>query len=196
MILLISIFFPNPLKIFIYKKFLGWKIGKNVHIGMSYINVDNLIFHDNVTIGHFNIIKKLKKIEMGQNSGMFNFNEISGGEKEWENYFVTDHDCKITSKHHFDAGGGIQIGFDVIFAGCYSQVWTHELNFKTHLLITRPVIIGSNIYIGSKVGLSPGTSIPSHSVIAMGSIVPRKIDCDEWSLIAGNPAEFKKNINH
>jgi acetyltransferase-like isoleucine patch superfamily enzyme len=195
-ILILTILLPNAIKIAIYRKLFSWSIGKNVKVGISFISAQSVELDDGVKIGHFNIIKNLRCLKMGNDSSILNFNHFNHGKKEWINSFECGEKCSITSHHYFDCSGGIAIGDDIIFAGKSSQLWTHELNFNTHKLIIKSIDIGSNIYFGSSVLISPGSRIPSHCIIALGSVIPSKLSCDEWSLIAGNPAIFKKTLKN
>lgn len=187
--LLLIIFFPNPIKIFIYKYIYGWKIEKNVRIGLSFIDAEKVILKRNVRIGHFNTIKQLKRFEIGENSSLMNHNRFINGKEKWDNAFIVGENCGITSRHLFDSGGGIYIGNDVIIAGAATQIWSHEVRKGT---IPRPVYIGSNIYIGASVLIAPGANIPSNSIVGLGTVVPSKLVAEEGSLIVGNPAQTKK----
>jgi hypothetical protein len=73
-ILLLSVILPNFIKIFIYRRILGWQIGKKVKIGLSLIDAEKVIIKDNVRIGHFNSFRRLKKLELGNNVYLLNLN--------------------------------------------------------------------------------------------------------------------------
>lgn len=59
--------------------------------------------------------------------------------------------------------------------------------------ITKPVIIGDNVWIGSGSKILKGVSIGNNSVVGAGSVVTK--DVADNVLVAGNPAEFKKLIS-
>jgi maltose O-acetyltransferase len=50
----------------------------------------------------------------------------------------------------------------------------------------RPVVIGDDVWIGTRSIILPGTKIGSHSIIGAGSVVTK--DVEEWAVVAGNPA--------
>lgn len=194
LIIKLSIYFPNTFKIFIYKKFLKWEIGKNVKIGFkTYINCKNVVIKDNVRIGRNNLIDNLKYFELGQNCKIHSLNRIVGGNYEdWEDIFIAGESCGITNNHHIDCGGGVYLGDGVIIAGSSSQIWSHEVNLEKNVFRIKPVHINSKVYVGSSVLLSPGVNIPSNTTIGLGTVVPSKFKCEEGSLVVGNPASVKQ----
>lgn len=187
------VYFPNVAKIFVYTKIFKWEIGKNVKIGLSYIDCQNVVIEDNVKIGKNNDIRNLKYLKLGKNSSMDYSNHIHGGKYEdWNNTFIVGENCGITSNHHIDCGGGVYLGDSVIIAGSSSQIWSHEVNLEKNIFVTKPVHINSKVYVGSSVLLSPGVKIPSNTTIGLGTVVPSKFKCEEGSLIVGNPACAKQ----
>ncbi|MFC0906367.1 acyltransferase [Clostridium sp. MT-14] len=193
-ILLIIIFAPNVFKIFIYKKVFKWEIGKNVHIGLSYVDAKKVLIKNGTQIGNLNVLKDLKYLELGKNNKIGNLNRIVGSNyKGWANTFICGDYCGITSRHILDSGGGIYINDSVVIAGAYTQIWSHEISLQDNELIPKPTHIGTNIYIGSSALLAPGVTIPSNSIIGLGTVVPSKFKCEEGSLIVGNPACVKNS---
>lgn len=59
---------------------------------------------------------------------------------------------------------------------------------------TSPVIIGDNVFIGTRCVINKGVSIGEGAVIAAGSIVCKNVPA--WEVWGGNPAQFIKKINH
>lgn len=59
-------------------------------------------------------------------------------------------------------------------------------------LITAPITIGKNVWLGAGVVVLPGVSIGANSVIAANSVV--KSNVPENVLYAGAPAIFKRNL--
>ena len=52
----------------------------------------------------------------------------------------------------------------------------------------KPVIIGNDIWIGTRAIILPGVKIGDHSIIAAGSVVTK--DVEPWSIVGGNPAKL------
>lgn len=55
----------------------------------------------------------------------------------------------------------------------------------------RPVIIGNDVWIGSRVTILPGTVIGDGSIIGAGSVVTK--DIEDYDIVGGNPAKKIKN---
>lgn len=51
----------------------------------------------------------------------------------------------------------------------------------------RPVIIGNDVWIGTRAIILPGVRIGDHSIVAAGSVVTK--DVPEWAIVGGNPAK-------
>ena len=55
----------------------------------------------------------------------------------------------------------------------------------------RPVMIGDDVWIGTRAIILPGIRVGSHAIIGAGSVVTR--DVSEWDVVAGNPARVVKS---
>lgn len=53
-----------------------------------------------------------------------------------------------------------------------------------------PVVIGNDVWIGTRTIILPGVRIGDHAIIGAGSVVTR--DVEDWSIVAGNPARLIK----
>lgn len=90
-------------------------------------------------------------------------------------------------------GEGIRIGARCLI-GTELQVFdtnAHELEIgRRHLpdSRTRQVVVGDDVFIGSRVTLLKGCRIGDGCVIAAGSVVPPGFEAPTMSVIAGNPA--------
>lgn len=60
----------------------------------------------------------------------------------------------------------------------------------TNPSIEKPVVIGNNVWIGTRVIIMPGVEIGSNSIIGSGAVVTKSFP--ENSIIAGVPAKFIK----
>lgn len=54
----------------------------------------------------------------------------------------------------------------------------------------KPVKIGDDVWIGTRVIILPGVEIGSHTVIGAGSVVTKNVP--DWAVIGGNPAKIIK----
>ena len=89
------------------------------------------------------------------------------------------------------------IGNDVMMGpNCIIYTTNHKIDDVTVPMNTqgnaeeKPVTIGDDVWIGSRVIILPGVKIGSHSVIGAGAIVTK--DVPEYAIAAGNPATVKK----
>lgn len=83
---------------------------------------------------------------------------------------------------------GVKIGDQVLI---YDTNF-HPLPDSSHAK-TAPVIVGKNVWIGSRAILLPGVTIGHDSVIAAGSVVTKSFP--ENSLIGGNPAVLIRSFS-
>ena len=89
------------------------------------------------------------------------------------------------------------IGNDVMMGpNCIIYTRNHKIDDVTVPMNTqgnaeeKPVTIGDDVWIGSRVIILPGVKIGSHSVIGAGAVVTK--DVPEFAIAAGNPATVKK----
>jgi len=62
---------------------------------------------------------------------------------------------------------------------------------KKRINISKDIYIGNNVWIGTRVLVLKGSSIPNDCVIGAGSVITKSF-CDTNCIIAGNPASIKK----
>ncbi len=83
---------------------------------------------------------------------------------------------------------------------------THDVEFVTHdggtllfrdqipdLEITKPIVVGNNVYIGARSMIMPGVRIGNNVIIAAGSIVTK--DIPDGGVYGGVPAKLIKSID-
>jgi acetyltransferase-like isoleucine patch superfamily enzyme len=99
------------------------------------------------------------------------------------------YDCK------FNLIEGIQIGsFCMISAGCKFIDHDHGLNIgkkmKFQPAISQPILIGTDVWLGSNVVVLKGVTIGEGAVVAAGSVVTKSIP--SFEIWGGIPAKFIK----
>jgi acetyltransferase-like isoleucine patch superfamily enzyme len=204
---------PSFLKRSCYRLFFGYKIGKRVRIGLSIIDAKECRIDDDVQIGHLNLIIRVKKLEIGDHGGIGHLNIIRGGDKVHLGRYseiirmneinsIPDPDVVnqtdptlllgdgsiVTTGHKIDFTDRVEIGRRTILGGRNSSLWTHNRQR------TKPITIGSFAYVGSEIRMAPGTSIPSRSIVGMGSVVTAPL-LEEGKLIGGVPARPIRDLD-
>jgi acetyltransferase-like isoleucine patch superfamily enzyme len=197
-------FLPLPIKLWIYRQLFGYKIGRNVRIGFSWLNVQFMEIGDNVQIGNLNRFKGLPFVRIGHDTVISNMNYFTSAP------LFTDKENRIKKGinpsleigchvgiglgHYFDVQDAMTIGDFTTIAGLGSQFFTHQLDIKKGIQSAKPVHIGRYCMIGSGVKFCPGSEVGDCTVIAMGSVVVGQ-HLDDHVLIAGNPAVVKKILS-
>ena len=90
---------------------------------------------------------------------------------------------------HIWAQGGVTIGDSTLIASHVAITsLTHGTTAKTYSesLVSKPVVIGSNVWIGSHAVVLPGITIGNGAIVGAGSVVTR--DVPDGDIVAGVPA--------
>lgn len=93
-----------------------------------------------------------------------------------------------------DATGGLEIG-DNCEIGCGSMIFTHSTHLRVvsegkASVIKGPVVIGSNVYVGSGTLILHGVTIGRNSILGAGSVVTKDKNIPPFSVVIGKPAEI------
>lgn len=91
------------------------------------------------------------------------------------------------------ADSDLTLGDDVIMGpDVVIMAWSHRFDSldvpinRQGATDPRPVVVGSDVWIGTRVILLPGVTVGDHSVIGAGSVVAH--DVPPYSVVAGVPA--------
>jgi acetyltransferase-like isoleucine patch superfamily enzyme len=204
---------PSFLKPPLYRLFFGYRIGKRVRIGFSIIDAAECVIEDDVRIGHLNLIIGVGRLVIGDHCRIGHLNIIRGGDlvslgrfseiirlneinsipnpdavNPTEPRFLLGPGSIITTGHKVDFTDRVEIGRRTILGGRNSSLWTHNRQR------TAPIEIGSQAYIGSEIRIAPGGSIPSNSIVGIGSVITGQLSGEGW-LIAGVPAKSIKELS-
>ena len=100
----------------------------------------------------------------------------------------------INSGCRFQDQGGIYIGDNVLIGhNVVLATLNHEENpEKRGNLIPSPIKIGSDVWIGSNVTVTPGVSIGDDAIIGAGAVVTR--DVAKNTIAAGVPAKYIRDV--
>jgi putative colanic acid biosynthesis acetyltransferase WcaF len=69
----------------------------------------------------------------------------------------------------------------------YLCTGTHDFNDPSLQLITKPITIGKNTFIGARAMILPGVSIGNQVIVGAMSVVSK--DVPDHQIVAGNPAQ-------
>jgi acetyltransferase-like isoleucine patch superfamily enzyme len=180
-------------------RFIDWRggeVGKNFGVGRStriLFYPGNFSAGDNVTIGDFSYIN----CQSGQ--GVRIGNSCSIDRNAWlhcgqTGFFLIGDFSYIGCNAVLGAGGGgIRIGSNVLI-GQGVSIHSENHNFKNmHQLIReqgishKGVVIGDDVWIGSKSVILDGVTIETGAVVGAGSIVTRSVPA--YNLVVGVPAK-------
>lgn len=98
---------------------------------------------------------------------------------------------KLTSYHLIAFRENVLVGWDCVFL----DTDFHRLKSvdgERLSLPYGPIEIGHDTWVGSKVLVTKNTIVPSNCVIASGSLLCKKYDCKEYTLLGGSPAHVLK----
>jgi len=157
--------------------------------------------------------KRLSTNGLGMFGSDLTFIVNSEGSVSLDKRCIIDRGCFIQSRgkliigtHFFLNSFGrivchdsITIGDNVTVASGVS-ILDHDHNYqldqntmRLHGYKSKPVVIGSNVWVGEKVTILKGVSIGSNSIIAAGAVVTQAIP--ERSIAAGVPAKVIGKID-
>jgi maltose O-acetyltransferase len=106
---------------------------------------------------------------------------------------VIGNDCDITRGCQLNAGGGIEIGNDVLI-GPGTMIWSQNHRYESARVLIRnqdykraKVTLGDDVWIGAGSIILPGVHLARGTVVAAGSVVNRSTE--PYSVVAGVPAQ-------
>jgi len=181
---LAAFFFPSRVAIIILN-ILGHKIHPSAKIGFSVLFLNGLYMGENARIGHFNLIKANKML-MRKGAFLKKFNRINGpinllfdelaalansNSVYRANSLVSPGLAtlklgklgQIVSQNKLDLTKSITVGDNTTIGGHGGQLWTHgyvhEQKGAGRIRVDGEIIIGNNVYIGSRCTFNPGVYI-------------------------------------
>ena len=87
--------------------------------------------------------------------------------------------------------GKVSIGSQVIVSqDSYICTASHDISSPMMNLLTKPIKIGSNVWIAAKATLLPGVEVGEGAVVGACAVVAKNVPA--WSVVVGNPARVVK----
>jgi UDP-3-O-[3-hydroxymyristoyl] glucosamine N-acyltransferase len=178
----------------LYRARFGYRIGRNVRIGLTFLDAADVDLGEGTRIGHLNLITRVGQLVTGREIRIGALNITRGGERVSLGDYSTvmrlnvlnaipDHDCTtspvstlelaagavVVSGHRIDFTDRVTVGRNVVIGGQNSSLWTHNRHQ------TAPIAIGDFCYIGSEVRLAPGAVLAERCILWIGSVLTGRI---------------------
>jgi acetyltransferase-like isoleucine patch superfamily enzyme len=186
------------LRIALYRRLLGYRIGPGCRIGMfNLLACRSLTLGANSLIGRGNLLKGDFDFVAGPRLFMGNRNTVTCPwdlaarlpSRGYATRVEFGADCLVNDRHYLDGHGRITVGDGSWIAGRDSQLYTHGAGAGD-----RDIRIGRGCFIGSAARFAPGSGVADRTVVGMGSVVTGRI-ATEAALVAGFPARAVRDIS-
>ena len=113
-------------------------------------------------------------------------NNITTGEKVFFNF-----NCVVLDVMPVTIGSNVLFGPNVqIYTATHPLDWQERAKW---LEFAKPIVIGSDVWIGGSAIINPGITIGDRSVIGAGSVVTKNIPADVFA--AGNPCKVIRSLD-
>lgn len=191
---------PQGFKRLVMVRLLGARIDRSATIGLSIVDSDVLDMGPGSRIGHFTVLRGLRRAHLGADAVVGNFNWITaamvsqsrGEDATGSGCFTLGRESAVTSRHYVDCAGGVTIGEYTTIAGVRSTILSHQIDLAAGVQSTKATRIGDYCFVSSNVCLTPGASIPDRSVVAMGAVVVGHLE-QVGALYGGVPARVLRS---
>lgn len=195
---------PWSLRRALLKLVFGFSIHPTARIGLSLVLVESLEMGEGSRIGHLNMIRNLRVLELGDFATIGRTNYIAGYMGAPDASF---RDCPgrvsslrmgahsaLTNSHHIDCTDSVTVGSFSTIAGYHTQVLTHSIDLVSSKQTCGKVEIGSYCFVGTRAVFLAGVSLADGVVIGAGSVVNKPL-AESHSLYGGVPAKFVKVLS-
>jgi acetyltransferase-like isoleucine patch superfamily enzyme len=157
----------------------------------------SLIFYDSRSficqMGRVRIIKRNAEIRIGRRTCLWPGVKFDCcGRKGRPARLAIGNKCSLGDRTEIHCQDSITIGDRTIIAWDCVIMDTDYHSTNGGPARTKPVIIGSGVWIGCRVIIVKGVTIGDNAIIAAGAVVTRDVPAD--TLVAGNPAVVKKMV--
>lgn len=199
-----SFLLPWPLRRLVWNSCYRFEIHRTARIGLSWIRPKSLLMGPGSSIDHFNVIKGLSNVVLGECAMIGRLNWISAFPLDDVTHFAGDvsrdpslrvgSHSAITHRHIIDCTSLISVGEFSTIAGYRSQFLTHSIDISSSEQRSYPIEIGNFTFVGTNVVLLGGARLPARSVLGAGSVLSKCYE-DECMLYGGVPARPIKELD-
>jgi carbonic anhydrase/acetyltransferase-like protein (isoleucine patch superfamily) len=197
-------FIPWGVKRWLMVRALGYKLAKDSRIGMSLVLCEGVELDSKASIGHFTVIRNLRRLCLEEGASIGQFNWISGyvgkgssasfaQEKDRLAALFLGKGSAVTHRHTIDCTNTVSIGAFSTVAGYRSQIITHGINIDEARQESSPVHIGSYCIVSTGCLLLKGAVLPDRCVLAAGAVLTKQ-QTETDALYAGVPARKVKSL--
>ena len=209
--LLLFSWLPSPLKVLVYRAFLGYRIGRRVKLAFGSVVVgDEVTLADDVEIGFLAVVQG-RSITIGRHSSVGTMSYVScnrielgedarireqvyvGGPQLPESRFTLGSRTIVLQMAYINPTKPVTIGDDTGIGG-HCLIFTHGSwlsALEGYPVTYEPVTIGRSVWLPWRVFVMPGATIGDGSVIGANSLVSGAIPPS--SLAAGTPAKVLRS---
>jgi acetyltransferase-like isoleucine patch superfamily enzyme len=191
----------SPLKLRLLRM-LGHDIAESAIVGPTLVlGCGRFSVGAGSVIDPFNLFKSLSRVKLGEQVRMGRFNQVSAA-RGFQQYsprvgaFIVGDEVTITNRHYFDCSGQVVLRNHTAIGGIRTIVQSHEFDLGGSVSRVDVTEVGEFTMLGTRCLVLMGARLPSHSVFAAGSVVPRTRDgVDQPSgLYGGVPATHRTDI--
>lgn len=191
---------PMFLKRFLMRLLFGYELHPSAKIGWSFVAARRLVMAKNASIGSFTVIKKIDVL-MGESSSIGRGNWITGFPQSDNSMFPMPREAQlemgeqsaITHRHLLDCTAKITVGKFATIAGWMSQIMTHSIDLSSSRQACRPISIGAYCFVGTRVVILGGSTLPDYSVLGAASLLNKEFT-EQFCLWGGVPAKKIKEL--
>jgi acetyltransferase-like isoleucine patch superfamily enzyme len=176
---------PWPLRRWALRLCFGFEIAPRASIGLSILLVDNLVLAGEAKIGHLTLVRGLRSLRIDTFGRLGSLNWVTAIPSSNTLHFTAETErnpsltigahAAITNRHRIDCIDAVRIGPYTTLGGWGSQILTHAIDLRTGCQTCAPVDIGSYCFVGTRVVVLKGSTLPDYSVLAAGSVLGRRM---------------------
>jgi acetyltransferase-like isoleucine patch superfamily enzyme len=194
---------PPKLHRLLGRLLLGWQVDSTAYVGHSVIAARKVVLAPHSAIGHFNVIKGLEELTLGEHAVVGWMNWISSPSLDSGAFEHSPNRLPalrlgrygvVTTRHILDCSDTITLEDYALIAGYRSTVLTHSVKQVENRQFTAPVTLHERATVWTTCILLAGVSIASRTVVSAGSVVNRPLT-EELTLYRGNPAVAVRSLD-
>ncbi len=192
-ILIIGLLPSSKIKIWLLKCFRFDVSFKSVIQSNFLWNIQHLSIERGAKIRFGNVFKNVSFL-IGKNSIIGPLNWVTCAPalshlSDYSGVLSVGGESAINSRNYLDCTGGINIGNFSDLAGVRSTLITHQIDVARAEQTCQSIVVGDYCLISSNCKFVPGVKIGEKSLVAMGSVLPKK-SYPNNSKIAGVPGRI------